>query len=123
MAKTNYKSIDEYHQAFPAPVRERMQTIRQLIQQVAPQAAETISYQIPAFKIGKFYLIYYSAYEKHISLSSPWSQSLLTAFAGDLKTLKVSKAAIQLPNNQPLPMDFIQRLIQFRKLETEANQP
>lgn len=119
MAKTDFKTIDEYHKAFPKEIQERMQAIRQIVHQVVPDAEEVISYQIPAFKIGKFFLIYYSAYAKHISLSSPWSAALLKEFAVELKSLKVSKSAIQLPNDNPLPVDFIKRLVQFRKMENE----
>lgn len=118
MAKTDYKTINEYHEAFPRDIQERMQTIRKLVNKIAPEAEEVISYQIPAFKTGKKFLIYYSAYANHISLSSPWSAALLAEFASDLKGLKVTKSAIQLPNDKPLPLDFIERLLKFRKEET-----
>jgi uncharacterized protein YdhG (YjbR/CyaY superfamily) len=118
MAKTDYKTIDEYHLAFPEDLRQRMQSIRELVHQVAPGAEEVISYQIPAFKTGKSYLIYYSAYAKHISLSSPWSAALLREFEEELKAFKVSRSAIQLPNDKPLPLDFVKRLLKFRKQET-----
>lgn len=117
MAKTDFKTIDEYQNAFPEDIRQRMQEIRLVIREVAPEAEEVISYQIPAFKIGKAFLIYYSAYAKHISLSSPWSEALLNEFKTELKGLKVSKSAIQVPNEQALPVDFIKRLIEFRKKE------
>ena len=65
-------------------------------------------------------MIYYSAYAKHISLSSPWSDALLKEFATDLKGLTVTKSAIQLPSDQPLPLDFIERLLVFRKKEVQA---
>jgi len=117
MAKTDYKTIDEYHAAFPAEIQERMQIIRNLVHEKAPEAVEVISYQIPAFKIGKAFLVYYSAYAKHISLSSPWSDALLKEFAGELKGLKVSRSAIQLPNDKPLPTAFIKRILEFRKNE------
>lgn len=120
MAKTDYKTINEYHKAFPKETQERLQTIRDLVHQVAPKAEEVISYQIPAFKIGKSFLIYYAAFEKHITLSSPWSAALLKEFAADLKGMKVSKAAIQLPNDKDLPTNFIKRLLKFRKKEVEA---
>ena len=96
-----------------------MQAIRQIILEVAPEASEVISYQIPAFKIGKSFFIYYSAYSKHISLSSSWSEPLLKKFAGDLEDLKVSKSAIQLANDRPLPLSFIKRLLKFKKTELE----
>lgn len=120
MAKTDYQSINEYQDAFDGEVKERMQIIRELVHSIAPRAEEVISYQIPAFKIGKSFLIYYSAYAKHISLSSPWSAALLKEFEKDLKGLKVTKSAIQMPNDQPLPLDFIKRLLKFRKKEAEA---
>ena len=117
MAKTDFKTIDEYHATFPAGIQERMQQIREIVNAAVPGVEEVISYQIPAFKIGKLFLIYYSAYTKHISLSSPWSEELLKAFASDLKGYKVTKSAIQFPNDQPLPLDLIRRIVMFRKNE------
>ncbi|WP_285008775.1 iron chaperone [Pedobacter faecalis] len=118
MAKTNYKTIDEYQVTFPAETQDRMQQIREIIHEVCPDAEEVISYQIPCFKY-KGYLIYYSAYAKHISLSYPFSAELLSHFKADLQPYKVSKSAIQLPNAEPLPLDFIGRLVAFRKQENE----
>lgn len=118
MAKTDYRTIDEYHEAFPAEIRERLQTIREAVHKAAPKAEETISYQIPCFKY-KGYLIYYSAHAKHISLSSPWSEALLAKFEKELKKLKVTKSAIQLPNNEPLPLNLVERIVKFRKKENE----
>ncbi|HOI32880.1 MAG: DUF1801 domain-containing protein [Bacteroidales bacterium] len=119
MAKTNYKSIDEYHSVFGGEILNRLVTIRELVHKVAPEAREVISYQIPAFIIGKkYYLIYYCAFEKHISISSPWSEALLKEFETDLKGLKVSKSVIQFPHNKPLPTNLIERILKFRKMES-----
>ena len=116
MAKTDYKTIDQYHQAFSGEVLERMQAIRKIIHEVVPVVEETISYQIPCFKYNG-YLIYYSAYAKHISLSYPFSTAFLEHFKKDLEGYKVSKSAIQLPHNRPLPVGLIKRMIAFRKKE------
>jgi len=121
MAKTDYKSIDEYHSAFPPELVERMESIRQLIHKVVPGVEETISYQIPCFKY-KGYLIYYSAYARHISLSYPFSEGLLKSVEPELKKYKVSKSAIQLPNSDPLPLDLIKKIIAYRKKENEGKQ-
>lgn len=120
MAKTDFKTIDEYHQTFPQDIQERLQTIRDLVHKIAPEAEEVISYQIPAFKIGKKFLIYYAAFAKHLTVSNPWSDALLAEFAKELKGLKVSKSVIQFPSDKPLPVDFLERLLKFRKEETEA---
>jgi len=120
MAKTDYKSIDEYHKVFSGDTLKRMQTIRELVHKIAPEVQEVISYQIPAFKIGdKFHLIYYCAFPKHLTLSSPWTEAMLKEFDTDLKGMKVSKSAIQFPHDKPLPTDLIKRILKFRKAELE----
>jgi uncharacterized protein YdhG (YjbR/CyaY superfamily) len=118
MAKTDFKSIDEYHETFTGDILERMQTVRGLVHHIAPEAQEVISYQIPSFKIGeKSHLIYYCAFPKHITLSSPWTEAFLTEFETELKGMKVSKSAIQFPHEKPLPIELIKAIIKFRKEE------
>jgi uncharacterized protein YdhG (YjbR/CyaY superfamily) len=118
MAKTYYKTIDDYHAVFSGQALERMQLIRELIHKIAPNAVEVISYQIPAFKLGeKFHLIYYCAFAKHITISSPWTEAMLSAFADDLKSYKVSKSAIQFPLDKPLPVTLIEKILKFRLSE------
>lgn len=120
MAKVEYKDIDHYHAAFPDEIRQRLQTVRELIHRIAPEAKEVISYSIPALKIDKKFLIYYCAFAKHLTISNPWSQELLAEFESELKSYKISKAAIQFPHNKPLPLDLIERIIRFRKKEVDA---
>ncbi|NJL96513.1 DUF1801 domain-containing protein [Candidatus Gracilibacteria bacterium] len=117
MAKTNYQTIDEYHKTFPQEKQERMEVIRQTIKKAAPETEEIIHYQIPAFRIGKDIIIYYSAYTNHITLANVWSKELLKEFSEELSQFKVTKSAILLPNIKPLPVDFIKKLILFRKKE------
>lgn len=119
MAKTDFQNIDQYHAIFPPEVVERMETIRGIIKKEVPEAEEVISYQIPAFKFHGF-LLYYSAYKSHISLSHPFSAALLNEFKTELAKYKVSKSAIQLPMEEPLPVALIKKLIQFRKKENLA---
>lgn len=121
MAKTDYQSIDEYQSTLPEETRERLQSIRKAIHEIVPEVEEVISYQIPCFKF-KGYLIYYSAYTKHISLSYPYSKELLAKFESQLKDLSVSKSAIQFPNNAPLPLDLIKGIVSFRVQENIQNE-
>jgi uncharacterized protein YdhG (YjbR/CyaY superfamily) len=51
--KISYKTIDEYIKTFPNEIQEKLVTIRNLIKENIPQdATETISYQIPTFKLN-----------------------------------------------------------------------
>lgn len=118
MAKTDYQSIDQYHKAFEGEALERMESIRNIVHKIVPDVEECISYQIPCFKHNG-YLLYYSAYAKHISLSHPFSAEFLEHFKDDLKAYKVSKSAIQIPNDKPLPVKLIKDIVAFRKKENE----
>lgn len=115
MAKTDYKTINEYHETWTPEIQDRLQAVRELIRTIAE---EVISYQIPAFKIGKKFLIYYASFANHLTLSSPWSAVFLAKFENELKNYKTSKSAIQFPHNKELPLDFIKNIIEFRKTET-----
>ena len=121
MAKTDYKSIDQYHQAFTGESLARMQTIRKIIHEVVPGVEESISYQIPCFKYNG-YLIYYCAFPKHISLSHPYSDAFWEHFKADLAGYKTSKSVIQIPTDKPLPEALIKRIIAFRKRENEEKE-
>jgi uncharacterized protein YdhG (YjbR/CyaY superfamily) len=121
MAKTNYQTIDEYHQVFNGETLARMQTIRNIIKDEVSGAEECISYQIPCIKY-KGYLIYYCAFPKHISLSHPYSNAFREHFKIDLEGYKTSKSVIQFPLNQPFPEKLIKKIIRFRKKENEENQ-
>lgn len=118
MAKTDFKSVDEYQDTFQGEKKERLQAIRDIIRDVAPNAEEVISYQIPAYKHFGF-LVYYSGATQHISLSYPFSEALLSEFKTELAKYKVSKSAIQLPDKDPLPTDLIRRIVAFRVKENE----
>lgn len=121
MAKTDFKTVDEYQNTFSPEIRERLETIRSIIKTKVPDAEEMISYQIPAYKYHG-YLIYYSGYTNHISLSAPFSEALLNTFSAELKKYKTSKSAIQFPNDEKLPVSFIGKIIEFRKKENEEIQ-
>lgn len=118
MAKTNYQTIDEYHQVFSDETLERIQTIRKIIKEIVPEAEEVISYQIPCFKYHG-YLIYYSAYDNHISLSYPFTADFWEYFKTDLEGYKTSKSVIQFPTNKTLPKNLIKEIVAFRKRENE----
>ena len=64
-SRTKPKDIDEYSAAFPPEVQAILQRIRLTIHGAAPNAAETISYQIPAFTLSGT-LVYLAAFRKHI---------------------------------------------------------
>lgn len=110
----NFLSIDEYHSSFQKDIQKILQQLRQAIKQVAPNAIETISYNIPTFKQNKN-LVHYAAYKGHIGFY-PTSKPL-TVFKEELVKFKTSKGAIQFPINEPLPINLIKQIVKFRLTE------
>ena len=103
-----FKTIDEYHSSFPKNIRDILQNLRQTIRQVAPQAEEIISYNIPTFKN----LISYAAYKKHIGFYP--GSAALTVFKDELTNYKTSKGTIQFPIDNKLPATLIKKIVKFR---------
>lgn len=110
--KTELKSIQDYNTAFPEEVVERMEQIRAIITKQAPEAVESISYGMPAFKLNGKPLVYYAGYKQHIGFyATPTGH---TEFAQELSRFKQGKGSVQFPLDEPLPLDLIQRIVIFR---------
>lgn len=108
------KDIDEYISAFPKDIQEILQEIRSTIQQAAPGAEETISYQMPTFKL-KGNLVHFAAYNKHIGFYP--TPSGIERFKNRLTDYETSKGAIRFPLDKPIPLDLVSDIVAFRVTE------
>jgi uncharacterized protein YdhG (YjbR/CyaY superfamily) len=61
--------VDDYLAALPEDQRAALEKLRKTIRAAAPEATETISYQMPTFKLHGRVLVYYAAFKDHCSLS------------------------------------------------------
>ena len=90
--------------------------MRTTIKQVAPQAEEAISYNMPAFKLDGM-LVWYAGYKEHIGLYP--KPRVIEVFKKELTDYKLSKGAIQFPLDQPLPLNLITRIVKYRIKENQ----
>ena len=112
------KSVDEYFARVPEPARDTLNKMRAAIRSVVPpEATETISYGIPAFKHNKV-LVWFAAFSDHCSLFP--TASVIEAFKNELKGFTTSKGTIQFPTDQPLPTGLIKRLVKARVAQNES---
>ena len=118
MKKTNYQSIDEYIGTFPDDIQSRLESMRQIIKSVIPSAIETISYQIPTFKINNKNIVHFSAYKKHIGLYP--GPSAIEHFKEELSQYKWSKGAVQFPLDNPIPSELVKKIVIFRARENQS---
>lgn len=110
-----FETVDEYLSALPQPARGAAAILRQAIQQAAPQAEETISYNMPAFRLNGI-LVWYAAFKNHIGFYP--KASAIAAFKADLAAYKTSKGAIQFPLGKPIPLNLVKQIVKFRIKES-----
>lgn len=120
MIKNDATTIDAYIAGFPPEVQVLLQQIRTTIQALAPEAREAMKYAIPTFTLGSN-LVHFAAYKNHIGLYP--APRALEAFKDELAGYKGSKGAVQFPLDQPLPMDLIARIVQYRIAEMAIKAP
>jgi len=110
-------AIDIYIASFPDDVREILKRIRHLVLKYAPEAEESITYGMPAYKTNGKPLVYFAAFKNHIGLYA--TPSGHAAFEEELSVYKRGKGSVQFPLNKPIPYDLIRRIIEFRVIENQ----
>jgi uncharacterized protein YdhG (YjbR/CyaY superfamily) len=116
METTKITTIDEYIAGFPPQTKEYLNQIREAIQRAAPEAEESISYAMPAFKLKGKPLVYFAGYKGHIGFYA--TPSGHKEFEKDLSIYKQGKGSVQFPLDKPMPLDLITRITKFRAEET-----
>jgi uncharacterized protein YdhG (YjbR/CyaY superfamily) len=112
------KDVDEYLAGVPKPARSTLNKVRAAIRSAAPpEATETISYRIPAFRY-KEVLVWFAAFSDHCSFFP--TSSIIETFKKDLKGYTISKGTIQFPTDKPLPAALIKKVVKARVAQVES---
>jgi uncharacterized protein YdhG (YjbR/CyaY superfamily) len=116
MAKTDFKSVDEYIASQPEAVQGVLKRVRSTIRKAVPGAEEVISYKMPTYKLQGGRVLYFAGWKQHYSLY-PASARLVAAFKDELAPYKVNKGTIRFPLSEPVPVKLIERIAKFRATE------
>jgi|SRR5271165_315398 len=116
MAKTDFKSVDEYIASQPEEARRVLERVRAAIRKAVPEAEEVISYKMPTFKLNGSPLLYFAGWKKHYSLY-PANDRVVAAFKEDLAPYEIKKSTIHLSLSEPVPVTLIERIAKFRANE------
>jgi uncharacterized protein YdhG (YjbR/CyaY superfamily) len=113
-------TVDAYIAAFPPDRRRDLDLMRRTVRAAAPDATETIAYQMPALRShGGQFLVSYAAYKRHYSLF-PASGAVIDACGADLTPYLAGKGTIRFPADAPLPVALITKIVQVRVAENAA---
>ena len=110
-------SIDDYIAGFPADIRKRLAAMRAIIRRHAPDAVEKISYRVPTFYLNGN-LVHFAAFKHHVGFFP--GPSGIRKFQKELRPYKSAKGSVQFPHDEPLPLDLVAAIVEFRVSESRV---
>ena len=118
-ADNGVRAVEAYLAKAPEPSRSTLEKVRASIRAAVPaEAAETISYGMPAFRY-KGALVAYAAFKNHCTFF-PMNASLIDALGEELKPYRTPKGTIQFAVDKPLPAALVEKIVKARVAENEA---
>lgn len=114
--ETKFTTIDQYIKQFPPDVQAKLEKLRVVIQEAAPEATEAIKYMMPTY-IYHRNLVHFAAYKNHIGFYP--NPSGVAEFAEELSKYVTSKGAIQFPIDKEMPYDLVERIVKHRVKEED----
>ena len=112
-------SVEAYLAALPEAPRAALEKLRKTIRAAATEATETISYQMPAFKLHGRFLVSYAAFKDHCSLF-PASTRVLEAHGEELKPYFSGKGTLRFTADKPIPAALVKKIVKTRIEENAA---
>ena len=116
-ANKKFRTTDEYISTYPKNLQIILEELRQAIREAAPDAEETISYKMPAFKQNGM-LVWFAMFKNHIGFFPKVSG--IEAFKEKLSSYRTSKGTIQFPIDEPIPLALVKKIVRFRVKENLA---
>jgi uncharacterized protein YdhG (YjbR/CyaY superfamily) len=113
-------SVEEYLATLPDDRRAAVEEIRRTIRAAAPEATETIAYEMPAFRShGGQFLVSYATYKNHYSLF-PASGAVVEALGEAIEPYLAGKGTIRFPASRPIPVALVREVVKVRLEEVSA---
>ncbi len=116
---TNDNMIERYISNQPSKTQKALREIWEYIKAAAPDAEETINYQIPAFTLIKGgkreQQIMIAGYKNHIGFYP--HPTTIEKFQKELSLYKSAKGSVQFPLDSPIPKELIIKMVKFRLKE------
>jgi uncharacterized protein YdhG (YjbR/CyaY superfamily) len=122
MSKPVFQSVDAYLAAQPEGVRDALSRVRAAIRKAVPDAEESISYNMPTYKLDGERLVYFAAWKAHVSLYAA-TAGVVAALGDALKAYPIEKGTIRFSLDRPMPVKLIERIVRFRAAEKSALKP
>jgi uncharacterized protein YdhG (YjbR/CyaY superfamily) len=110
-------TIEEYINAAPAAVQEKLLLLHQCIRAAAPGAIEGLKWRMPAYSYDKI-LVTFAVFKNHIGFYP--METAIKAFEKNLSKYKTAAGSVQFPLQEQLPLSLITKIVKFRLKESKA---
>lgn len=111
--------IDAYLASLQDEQRVALQRLRDQIARAAPEAVETISYGMPAFKLDGRFLVSFAGWRSHSSIY-PLTSDFLAAHEDELERYGRTKGSLHFTTEQPLSDALVDDLVRRRVADLRA---
>jgi len=109
----HWDTVDEYMADLSDDRRAVMEELRRTIRAAAPDAIESIAYDMPAFRLNDTFLVSYAAFKNHYSLF-PASDDVVAGLGSEIEPYLVGKGTIRFPANAPISADLVTKIVEVR---------
>ena len=106
-------TIDDYLAPLPKATRTALERLRRTIRAAAPGATETISYQMPAFKLDGRFLVSFAAFKDHCSLF-PASRKVMETLGDELAAHFSGKGTLRFTVDEPISAALVRKIVEVR---------
>lgn len=104
--------VEQYISQFEPEIRVKLEVLRKLFFEVLPETEESIRYNMPAFKVGKYHL-YFAAYKKHIGFYPVYGLTEVEEEVSQYRAKK-TKDSLHFMLDKPLPIELIKKIITLK---------
>jgi uncharacterized protein YdhG (YjbR/CyaY superfamily) len=110
--------IDAFLATLPKDVAAALEGLRATIASAAPEAVESVSYGVPAFKYRGRPFVSFGSGKNHCSFYVQ-SPAVMEAHRADLAAYDTSKGTVRFSASAPPPPDLVRKLVQARIAEID----
>lgn len=118
--KQTYRSVEDYLAAATYDVEPRLLEMRRVVREALPDAEETISHNVPAYRQHGVDVVQIAGSADHTSLNFFPTAGAFARFDAELAAYSTSKSAVRFPLDEPLPLELIGAIARFRLDEAAA---
>jgi len=112
-----FGSVEEYLASFPADVRRVLEEVREAIRAAAPEATETIAYDMPTYKIEGRSLVHFAGWSNYVSVYPLPDPAADAGLEADLVAYRATRGTGRFPLDRPMPLELVARVVQALRAE------